>query len=83
MVFTFEPKWKEELHVTGPGGTFCLFLPMGVLTACLPSEKAWQSVAPAWARNDWAILHEELRAWCTKHQARLEISDTALVWTEG
>ncbi len=39
--FKFQPRWKEELVVTGDGGQFILELPMGVLSAYLPTESAW------------------------------------------
>jgi hypothetical protein len=65
--FTFQPRWKEELVCTGPGGSFVLELPMGVLSAYLPSEVAWRSKAPAWARELWPVLKVELEAWCEKN----------------
>lgn len=77
--FRFTPRWKEELVVAGPGGSFILALPMGVLTACLPTEQAWPTVAPAWAIDLWPVLKPELERWCAANGAGLEIDPTATV----
>jgi len=61
-MFEFQPRWKEELVCTGPGGTFVLELPMGVLSAYLPTEAVWQEKAPVWSRALWSELHDELAA---------------------
>ena len=79
-VFSFLPRWKEELVVTGPGGTFILELPMGVLTAYLPTEEAFRNKAPEWARELWPQLREELEDWCRFNNAGLVIEATAAVW---
>jgi hypothetical protein len=78
--FTFQPRWKEELVCTGPAGTFVLELPMGILSAYLPTEAAWTRTAPPWARDLWPILHAELAAWCGANNAQLIIDDTAGVY---
>jgi hypothetical protein len=78
-VFRFEPRWKEELIVTGPGGVFILELPMGQLAAYLPTEDAWGSKAPGWAVDLWPILKAELEIWCAANRAGLEIDPTASV----
>lgn len=78
--FTFQPRWKEELVCTGPGGSFVLELPMGVLSAYLPTEDAWKAKAPAWARHLWPDLKLELEAWCKKSKAQFIIDETAGVW---
>ena len=79
-VFSFQPKWREELVCTGPGGSFVLELTMGVLAAYLPTEEAWGSKAPVWARDLWPVLKVELEAWCKQHDARFVIDATAIVW---
>jgi len=81
--FTFHPRWKEELVVAGPGGTFVLELPMGVLSACLPTQDVWQSKAPEWARELWPVLRTELEAWCNANNAQFCIEARAAVWREG
>lgn len=78
-LFQFQPRWKEELLVTGPGGAFLLDFPMGVLAANLPSAAAWAEVAPDWARELWPALHEELTAWCLGHDVDLYVSHAATV----
>ena len=75
--FSFEPRWKEQLVVTGPGGTFVLELPMGVLSAYLPTEPVWRVKAPAWAADLWPVLKTELERWCIDNKARLHIDETA------
>jgi len=78
--FRFKPRWKEELVVTGEGGAFVLELPMGVLSAYLPTEDAWPEKAPAWAAKLWPILERELRQWCAANQAALHIDPSAGVY---
>lgn len=79
-IFTFQPRWKEELVCTGPGGTFVLELPMGTLSAYLPTEATWTRTAPAWARDLWPTLHAELTTWSVANNAQLIIDDTAGVY---
>lgn len=78
--FQFQGRWKEELVVTGPGGEFVLELPMGVLSAYLPTEEAWPAKAPAWAADLWPVLRAELAEWCQAHKAELVVEATAQVW---
>ena len=78
--FSFLPRWKEELVVTGPGGSFILELPMGRLTAYLPTEDAFRSKAPEWARGLWPQLRDELQEWCKFNNAGFVIDATAAVW---
>jgi hypothetical protein len=73
-IFQFAPRWKEELEVTGPGGAFVLELPMGILSANLPSAVTWAETAPDWARDLWPVLHDELMQWCVDHDADLYFS---------
>jgi hypothetical protein len=81
--FMFQPRWKEELVVTGDGGQFILELPMGVLAAYLPTESAWKTKSPAWARNQYAELKQELEEWCKENKAKFYIDETAGVGIEG
>ena len=68
--------------VTGPGGRFVLELPMGVLSAYLPTESAWIKKAPAWSRELWPVLRVELEAWCKENGAQFFIEETADVYPE-
>jgi len=77
--FRFTARWKEELVVTGPGGSFILELPMGILTARLPTEQAWPTVAPNWAVDLWPVLKTELEQWCRANDAGLEVDPHASV----
>jgi hypothetical protein len=77
--FRFTARWKEELVVIGPGGSFILELPMGVLTAYLPTEQAWPMVAPDWALHLWPLLKAELEQWCIANGAELQIDPGATV----
>ena len=81
--FKFQPRWKEELVVTGDGGQFILELPMGVLSAYLPTELAWKLKSPEWAKNQYFELRQELEAWCKENGAEFCIDETAGVWIEG
>lgn len=78
--FQFQPRWKEELVCSGPGGRFILDLPMGVLTARLPTEEVWAERAPPWARDLWPVLRIELERWCAGNNARFSLDESAPVW---
>jgi len=78
--FSFQPRWKEELVCNGPVGSFVLELPMGVLSAYLPTEVAWHQRAPSWARDLWPVLKVELEAWCHANNAQFFVDETANVW---
>lgn len=80
-MFKFQPKWKEELVVNGPGGSFVLELMMGKLSAYLPSEHEWASRAPQWAVGLWPQLKLELEHWCIQNATVLYIEPDAQVWT--
>ncbi len=80
--FRFQPRWKEELVVTGSGGTFVLELAMGVYSAYLPTQKAWNKKAPEWARHLWPILKSELGDWCVKNKAEFHIDENAGVFVK-
>jgi len=79
--FKFQARWKEELVCTAPGGTFVLELPMGVLSAYLPTEDVWKQKAPQWATDLWPILRSELEQWCIANKAQFVIDPTAGVFS--
>jgi len=79
-LFHFQPRWKEELVVTADGGSFVLELPMGRLSAYLPTEAEWQRRAPGWAWSLWPNLKAELEGWCRENNAQLFIDPTADVY---
>jgi len=78
--FTFKPRWKEELVVTGSGGSFILELPMGRLSAYLPTEEVWLEKAPAWAKDMYHELKSELEVWCMKNNAKFVVDESASVF---
>jgi len=78
--FRFQPQWKEELVVTGPGGSLVLELPMGILSAYLPTEDAWSRKAPAWAKHLYPQLKQELEQWCRDNDAEFIIDASAAVY---
>jgi len=78
--FQFQPRWKEELVVTGSGGSFVLELPMGILSAYLPTEPEWVRHAPVWAKSLWPELKRELEDWCRANNARFYVDTTASVY---
>lgn len=82
-VFTFKPRWKEELICTGPGGSFILELSMGILSAYLPTETGWSAKSPPWARELWPVLKLELEEWCSRNGARFFIDESAAVWWDA
>jgi hypothetical protein len=79
-IFRFMPRWKEEMVVTGPGGTFVLAFWMGIPTVSLPPEPEWRAMAPVWARPLWTRLYEELAGWCGQNNATLEVQAGATVY---
>ena len=81
--FKFQPRWKEELVVTGDGGQFILELPMGILSAYLPTAEAWNAKSPEWARSQYFDLKQELEEWCRENNAEFYIVETAGVGIEG
>ncbi len=81
-MFSFQARWKEELVVRGPGGDFVLELPMGILSAYLPTEKKWAEIAPDWAKPLYSQLKEELEIWCKENGARFFIDESASVYLD-
>jgi hypothetical protein len=79
-LFHFQTRWKEELVVSGSGGSFVLELPIGVLSAYLPTEAEWKRRAPEWARSHWSELKNELGDWCREHNAHFHIDPSAHVY---
>ena len=58
-----------------------LELPMGKLTAILPTEEVWRQKAPEWAVPLWPQLKSELEEWCRKNNAGFEIDSTGDVYS--
>ena len=81
-IFTFQPRWKEELVVTSKNGSFILDLSMGILSAYLPTQNVWHEKAPIWAKDSWPELKQELEAWCKENNAKFIIDATAIVYSE-
>jgi len=79
-IFTFQPRWKEELLCTSAEGSFVLEMPMGILSVYLPTELMWQSKGPKWAINLWPRLKEELEIWCRENKANFYVDETAGVY---
>ena len=80
--FAFHPRWKEELVCSAAGGRFVLELAMGTLAAYLPTQDAWEARGPAWARDLWPVLHDELAAWCKANKARFMVVEDAQVFPD-
>ncbi|MDR3419436.1 MAG: hypothetical protein P4L83_24930 [Nevskia sp.] len=78
-VFTFAPRWKEELVCTCAQGSFVLEMTMGGDTVYLPPGEKWRKLAPEWAKEHWSTLHEQLAKWCAGQRIPLRIDDTATV----
>ena len=77
--FAFKPRWKEQLVVTSKNGSFVLELPMGVLSAYLPTQDVWREIAPLWAKDNWPELRQDLEVWCKQNNAKFIIDATATV----
>lgn len=80
LSFRFEPKWREELVCTCRLGSFSLEMTMGSATEVyLPTEEAWQTRAPEWAKPYWDQLHAQLVGWCGSRYP-LFLSETAPIY---
>jgi len=66
--------------VTASGGSFVLELPMGVLTAYLPTEEEWKRRGPEWAITFWPTLKAELEEWCLENDAQFVVDPSAGVY---
>lgn len=66
--------------MTGPGGSFVLYFPMGMPAAVLPSEERWAEVSPAWAADLWPQLRAELEEWCHASKVGFDIDPGAGVY---
>jgi hypothetical protein len=75
----FQPRWKEELVCTLAGQSFVVELTMGVLTVYFPTQAKWEVAAPAWAKPQWARVHQDLTQWCAQQKIPLRITDDAWV----
>jgi hypothetical protein len=80
QLFRFQPRWKEELLVSGSGGSFVLDMPMGVSSVNCPSETTWRECAPDWAQSLWPDLHRELEDWCAENGTDLYVYHSAPVY---
>ena len=56
--FTFNIRWKEELDGFVDGHRFTVEITMGSLHVYFPSERIWESNAPAWAKGMWPAASE-------------------------
>jgi len=78
--FTFQPRWKEELVCSCTLGEFVLEMPMGVPSVYIPTESAWQNLAPTWARPYWNLVYVQLVAWCANHGFPLHVDSSASIF---
>ncbi len=78
-IFTFEPRWKEELVCSCPLGSLLLSMPMGVVSVRLPSEESWSSSAPEWAKPHWQSFRRQLREWCDQQGVPLSYTENPVV----
>lgn len=79
-MFDFQSRWKEELIVTAPNGSFMLELVGNPLVAYLPVENVWRERVPDWAKELWPQLHSELQAWCDGNNVTLAVDEAATVY---
>lgn len=79
VVYTFQPRWKEELVCTCPFGSLVLDMPMGIVSVYVPTEARWRTVAPVWAIEHWPALHAQLRDWCAQNDIPLHVDASAFV----
>lgn len=78
--YQFEYRWKEVLVCTAAEGSFGLEMTMGKVGVYLPTEEIWKLRAPGWAKQDWAVLFDDLKAWCSDQNVPLHIDETAVVY---
>lgn len=61
------------------GHTFVLEFTMGVCAAYLPTQAAWESIAPDWARPNWERIRSALADWCDRERVPLHVEANAWV----
>lgn len=79
-IYRFQARWKEEMLCTCSLGSLILDMPMGVVSVYLPTRSKWEATAPAWAREQWRSVHEQLSQWCSRNTTPLHIEENAQVW---
>ena len=55
---------------------------MGVPSVYIPTEPAWQNLAPTWARPYWNSVYVQLAAWCASHGFPLHVDGSASVFVK-
>jgi hypothetical protein len=61
-------------------GSFILEMPMGVLSVSLPTQSSWERKAPAWAKDHWQTIYEQLEKWCKENKVQFFVEETAVVY---
>jgi len=81
-VIVFNPRWKEELVATSDEGSLIFELTMGVYHVYFPSQSAWLTSAPEWAKQKREIYLTECEKWCTNNNIPITIVDHGTVYEE-
>lgn len=82
MKFDFASRWKEELVCSCNRGRLVLVFSMGKPTVYLPSAGRWSKIAPVWAKEEWAHLHDQLQRWCESGGVELVVDNESGLYEE-
>lgn len=82
MTIEYEPKWKEELVGVLDGNRFVVELTMGRLHVYFPTESAWESSAPVWAKGKYMLARDAAEKWADENESGFTVEDNAWIdWT--
>ena len=81
-IIKFNPRWKEELVATSEEGSLVFELTMGKYRVYFPSENAWSTSVPNWAKDKWETYLKECEKWCVENNIPITIVDNGVVYED-
>ena len=78
----FNTRWKEELVATSKEGSLVFEFTMGKFNVYFPTQDAWQTSAPEWAKQKWTIYLVECKKWCAENNIPITIVDDGIVYED-
>jgi hypothetical protein len=78
----FNSRWKEELVATSNEGSLVFEFTMGKYNVYFPTQHAWKTSAPEWAKQKWAIYLDECKKWCAENNIPITIVDDGIVYED-
>ena len=65
-MYSFKPRWKEELVCETPHADFVIEITMGELHVYFPTQERWLSLVPECLHSEYNQIIQELENWCRK-----------------